>query len=220
MKIYIEANIGSGKTTFLTLLKNYKFKNLDLIQEPVDEWVELKDDNGIDILDNFYQDQVKWSFSFQMNSFISRAHRITENYTSNICLAERSVFTDKNCFASNCYETGKMNKIEWDIYTRWHAWLVQKFNLNADAYIYLRTEPEICLERIKKRSRTGESNIPLEYLQLLHNKHESWMKQENVPVLTIDTNKDFNNSTEMDNMVKMISDFIENNFNTKLQISI
>ena len=40
------------------------------------------------------------------------------------------------------------------------------------------TGPEISLERIKKRSRDGESNIPLDYLKALHERHESWLSSE------------------------------------------
>ena len=52
MLIYIEGNIGSGKSTFNSLLKDYlsKFESLELdarvILEPVDEWMETKDSDG------------------------------------------------------------------------------------------------------------------------------------------------------------------------------
>ena len=43
-----------------------------------------------------------------------------------------------------------MSSLELNIYNRWHKWLNNKFNANPDFYVYLRTEPEICLNRIKK----------------------------------------------------------------------
>ena len=42
MKIYLEANIGAGKSTLLTLLSECNFSNIKFIQEPVNEWEELK----------------------------------------------------------------------------------------------------------------------------------------------------------------------------------
>ena len=36
-----------------------------IILEPVDEWIALEDIDGINILEKFYGDQEKWSFSFQ-----------------------------------------------------------------------------------------------------------------------------------------------------------
>ena len=82
MLIYIEGNIGTGKTTFLNLLKNYieKFRDINLdarvVLEPVDEWMETRDSDGKNILEKFYSDQGRYSYIFQMNSFISRIKRI------------------------------------------------------------------------------------------------------------------------------------------------
>lgn len=41
--------------------------------------------------------------------------------------------------------------------------------------VYLRTSPEIVYERMKKRGRSEESLVPLEYLQQLHELHENWL---------------------------------------------
>ena len=43
-----------------------------------------------------------------------------------------------------------MNKIEYDIYCRWHDWLCGSFDVKPAAFIYLRVEPEVSYERIKK----------------------------------------------------------------------
>lgn len=54
--------------------------------------------------------------------------------------------------------------------------------------IYLRCTPEKCFERTKKRQREEESEIPLEYLTMIHNKHEEWFKTyPSDNVLIIDT---------------------------------
>ena len=78
-----------------------------------------------------------------MNSFISRVNSIynavvidsgnTENPPQqerdeltfsryDIVFVERSVFTDKYCFADMCHKSGKMNDIEYNIYNNWHSW--------------------------------------------------------------------------------------------------
>lgn len=196
MLVYIEGNIGSGKSTFLELLKRIlskkeKYGNISFITEPVDEWLQLNDHDGRNILEHFYEDQEKWSFAFQMNSFISRIHRIT-NEKSDINIVERSVFTDRYCFAKNCYESGKMTKIEYDIYCRWNDWLVDHFKVVPNGYIYLRTTPQICNERINGRNREGEDGIPINYLQKLHDNHDEWLRNnENVPVLEIDVSNNY-----------------------------
>ena len=215
MLIYIEGNIGSGKSTFARLLETYfNQTSKKIVQEPVDQWMQLKDENEVTILDNFYKNQDKWSFPFQMNSFISRVNLIDTTRKNNkdidIFFAERSVFTDKYCFAENLHESGKINKIEWEIYTRWHGWLVDNFNVKPDAYIYLRTDPKISFERIKKRSREGEDCIPLEYLEELHHKHEKWMADERtkMPVVTLDVTEDFTNDARMMDFVEEINKII------------
>ena len=66
--VSIEGNIGSGKSTLLSNLKNHFNKNNNhviFLKEPVDEWSNIKDENGITILEKFYSDQDKYSFHFK-----------------------------------------------------------------------------------------------------------------------------------------------------------
>ena len=223
MLIYIEGNIGSGKSTFVRLLSNYlqtfveKGFNPFLIQEPVDQWMMTFDSDGKNILDKFYEDQTRWAFTFQMNSFISRAHKIHEkrdlSQENQLLFVERSIYTDRYCFAANCYETNKMTQMEYDIYCRWNDWLSNQFKLRPNAYIYLKCDTNTNVERIAKRSRQGECNIPKEYLDNLHAKHESWMKAENdtnIPVLTLDVSTDFTDISKMDILFKEVEEFIVN----------
>ena len=232
IRIYIEGNIGSGKSTFADLLNKYieqyieKFKSLNLnakiIQEPVDEWMKQIDSDGHNILEKFYGDQDRWAFTFQMNSFISRAQKIqealndlksTESSLRPLLIVERSIYTDRHAFALNCYESGKMTKMEYDIYCKWNDWLSDKFNLRPTAYIYLKCNPNVNYERISKRSREGEENIPLEYLENIHKKHEDWMTKEKdnegIPVLTIDVTEDFTSDNKMDVIFNRIHEFIK-----------
>jgi deoxyadenosine/deoxycytidine kinase len=192
MLIFLEANIGGGKTSFAERLK--EFQNLlgfKIALEPVDEWLNTKDTSGKNILQHYYENPTKVSFAFQMNSFISRCKRLEdfEHHKTDIIM-ERSVYSDYHCFAKTCFENKTMTEMEYIIYKKWFEWLTKSFNIQSSGYIYIRTTPEECLKRIEKRSRNSECSIPLEYLQTLHKKHDDWLlKDENV--LVLDGNKNF-----------------------------
>jgi len=192
MDIHIEGNIGAGKSTLLNYLKDNLECNIS--QEPVGEWMKM------DLLDKFYKDIDRWSFAFQMNCFISRAHQVDQLPEGNN-LIERSILSDK-IFAQNCFENGNMDKTEFEIYTKWSDWLYKRVCKEIKNVIYLRSSPEVSYERIKKRNREGEETIPLEYLKQLHNLHDRWLMDNqdlNVLILDADTLKLDNN---IDNIIK------------------
>ena len=196
MNIHIEGNIGAGKSTLLNFIE----KNFDcnISQEPVDEWMNLRDGNE-NILDKFYKDIDRWSFAFQMNCFISRTHQVKQLPRNQVNFIERSIYSDR-IFAVNCYNSGKMNKIEFDIYERWSKWLASELCDKIDAIIYLRSTPEVSAERIKERSRKSEEKIPLEYLKKLHRLHDEWLlDNRDIPVLILDADKINYNSKKVIN---------------------
>ena len=58
-----------------------------------------------------------------------------------------------------------------------------------EAYIYLRYDPELCYNRIKKRGRESEKNIKLEYIKRIHELHEEKYKdaiKNNKNIIVID----------------------------------
>jgi len=200
---FIEGNVGTGKSTFLQKLKEV---GLDVIFEPVDIWTSIRNDNGKTLLEEFYNDQKRYAYTFQSIAFRTRVQNI-ENSKVNTVI-ERSIFTDRNVFAKTCYENGMMNEIEWNDYTSWFDWLATSFNINPKGYIYLRASPDISYDRIQKRSRSGEETIPFDYLNELHNKHENWLLDE-PNVLILDVNEDFeNNSGKLNDKIEKVLTFI------------
>jgi len=175
----IEANIGAGKSTLLAELQNLKFdKPHIVIQEQVKEWSNLKDNEGNDILSLFYKDKQKYSYIFQSYVLFSRLSQMIKTIKDNpntIIITERCHLTDLYVFAKSLYELNDINSIEWEVYNMWHKQLKELFKIEIKGTIYLNTKPETCYERIKKRSRNAEEGIPLEYLKLLHEKHNEWL---------------------------------------------
>ncbi len=201
---FLEGNVGTGKSTFLQKLKEL---GINVIFEPVDEWTSIKNLNGKNLLEEFYNDQKRYAYTFQSIAFRTRVKNIQNTDTNSV--VERSIFTDRNVFAKTCYENGMMNKIEWNDYTSWFDWLVETFGIKPKGYIYLRASPDISYDRIKKRNRSGEETIPFDYLKELHNKHEKWLMEE-PNVLVLDVNDDFEKDNgKLNDMIEKVMNFIE-----------
>jgi|TARA_B110000211_G_scaffold77917_1_gene91375 deoxynucleoside kinase len=196
--VSIEGNIGSGKSTFIKYLNKYAKTNVDCIhrdikyiQEPVDEWNNIKDSGGESILQKFYSNQEEYAFSFQIMAYITRLRKIIESidqFPNAIHICERSLETDKHVFAQMLYDDKKIKEIDWVIYNYWFSTFLDKCKTNL--IIYVNTTPENCHARVKLRDRLGESNIPLTYLQNCHTYHEKWIRHTKVNTLVLNGNTD------------------------------
>jgi deoxyadenosine/deoxycytidine kinase len=199
----IDGNIGSGKSTIVESLKS-KFKedylkndkvDFVFVDEPVDIWQAVTDEDGENILEKFYKDQTKYSFPFQMMAYISRLSRLKsvikrakKDYT--VIVTERSVFTDYEIFAKMLHDDKKIEEINYNIYKLWFNEFINELPFRG--VIYIKTDPTLCEERIKIRNRDGE-NIPLSYLEKCHDYHEKWissLKNKNNKIKIIDGNLD------------------------------
>lgn len=191
--ISIEANVGAGKSSFLKIFGNKWPDMFNVIYEPLDEWQEKYSDIDNNILGLFYGDIPRWGYTFQSNAFITRIQKYeNEKVENKINLTERSILSDHHIFAQMLYDDKKMNEIEWKLYQNWFGWLSDKFNAKPDAIIYLRCDPQIAYERVKKRARSEEDTISLEYLTRLSEYHDKWLLNEkNIPVKIVNVDEDF-----------------------------
>ena len=216
----IEGNIGSGKSTLLENLRTHYENNPNVIflKEPVDEWATIQDENGITMLEKFYKDQSKYSFAFQMMAYISRLNNLkktvemirqTKSNDKKIIITERSLYTDKMVFAQMLYDSGNMESIEFQIYLKWFDSFIEEFPVSK--IIYVKTNPEICHFRITKRSREGESIIPLEYLDNCDVYHEKMLSSTSIckSQLVLDGNTNiYDNHSELKNWILKIEEFL------------
>ena len=176
--ISIDGNIGSGKSTLmgeLEIIFNDN-KNIVFLKEPTKEWENITDENDITILQKFYENPSKYGFSFQIMAYISRLKIMKEEFDKNpnaIFITERSLFTDKFVFAKMLFDSGNIELVNYKIYLEWFNTFANEFPVKK--VIYVNTNPDICHQRIEKRSRTGESNIPIEYLQNCHKYHNNML---------------------------------------------
>ena len=66
--------------------------------------------------------------------------------------------------------------------------------LDLDLIVYLRADPKVSYQRMQCRGRNEESDVPLAFIQSLHNVYEDWLIEQkfgqiDVPVLVFDANK-------------------------------
>lgn len=212
--IMVEGNVGAGKSTFLKIINDAL--DVQIVYEPHTKWQNV---GGTNLLDCFYKETNRWAYTFQSYAFVTRVLE-TENFAkkhpNTTLIVERSVYSDRYCFARGCFEQGTMNALEWKLYQEWFAWLVGNYTQKPQGFIYLQTDPTVCYERMKKRNRTEESAVSLDYLTTLHKKHEDWLVKKididsfiaDVPVLVLECNNDFeNNVAEQEKHLEKISDF-------------
>ena len=155
--ITIDGNIGCCKTSILNYFhKNYKLA-IDL--EPVDSWTEY--------LANLYN-TTNSSYDFQIKVWVDRCW--IQEKTSMSVLMERSPYFIKNVFVRKAFEDKSISETEYDNINKLHKTTDDLWKPNG--YIYLRSDPEKCLQRIIKRGRFAEKNIQLEYIQSIHELHE------------------------------------------------
>ena len=191
--VSIEGNIGAGKTTLLKKLKK-SHPEWVYIDEPVDTWSEIKNEKGESMLEVFYKDRLRWSYTFQNCALLTRHQNIESSVIKardsgkvgrQIFLTERCLDTDYHVFTKMLKEEGSIDKLELDLYIRWLNQL-KSVATPLSAIVHVNTIPKICSERIKKRSRGGEEGISMSYLENL-SKHQSvWVDSTTIPVFKTD----------------------------------
>lgn len=237
--VSIEGNIGSGKSTLLANLKKHFNKNTNIVflREPVDEWAKITDEKGVTILEKFYGDQDKYSFSFQMMAYISRLKLLRDtirdiqmehtkflSYAANhnwelskptkyIIITERSLYTDKMVFAKMLYDSQKIEHVNYQIYLNWFETFADEFPVHK--IIYVKADPETCHKRIATRHREGEDNIPIDYLRSCSEYHDNMLDKTNSEYVCKDQlvlNGNYNiyeNNNILDDWISNIQQFIK-----------
>jgi deoxycitidine kinase len=236
--VSIEGNIGSGKSTLLANLKKY-FNNNNFViflREPVSEWSNIKDENGVTILEKFYEDQEKYSFSFQMMAYVSRLKLLKDTFDEiklriqklrSFCsdydcsgmktkkfviITERSLYTDKMVFAKMLFDTKKIEYINYQIYLNWFNTFSAEFPV--DKIIYVKANPEICHQRINIRNREGENNISIDYLKSCNDYHDKMLDREssecvcNSQLILNGNNNIYDNEHILSEWIQSIKEFI------------
>ena len=90
--VSLDGNIGAGKSTLLKACSS--LPGVTCVQEPVGEWLKLKNEHGESLLELFYKDKRRWGYTFQNAAILTRLKVINEALAScetPILITERSV---------------------------------------------------------------------------------------------------------------------------------
>jgi deoxyadenosine/deoxycytidine kinase len=215
--ISIEGDIGAGKTTLINTMRTM-YPNWHFIPEPIETWQNLKTVEGDNLLELFYKNKERYSYTFQNCALLSRALNIKQIIDKwkkdcdinpalakhNVFLTERCLETDFHVFAQMLYDDGCMNLVEWDLYKMWYNY-VKSQSYPLSGIIYVSTPPEICADRIKQRGRKGEGDIPIEYLENLDKYQKYWLNGESISVPLLEFVNYGNSPTNITTIINFIN---------------
>ncbi|MBU0471809.1 MAG: deoxynucleoside kinase [Nanoarchaeota archaeon] len=195
-RIGVVGNIGAGKTLVSRLISS--FFDFDLKEEVVNK----------EILDLYYSNMKKYAFPTQM-FFLSTRYQNMLKMEANprSAVIDRIMDEDVWIFSKQLMIQEDMSKKDYEIIKSIY------YNMTAsltelDLTIYLRTDPEVSKDRIRRRyeldpNRLNETSLidpNNPYLEQLHQRYEERFKEEKYKnLMIIDTNNlmlaDENNET-------------------------
>jgi deoxyadenosine/deoxycytidine kinase len=185
--ISVDGNIGAGKSTFLAALAE-AMPEVEVVQEPVGEWMTLKNAEGKSLLELFYDDKRRWAYTFQNCAILTRLRTIRDAIATTkkrVIITERSVLTDRYVFAEMLRTSGDIDELEWALYMKWFDAFAA--DLPIRGIVHLTTGVGTSAGRIVARGRHGEEHIPLDYLAALDDQHNRWLSTTDSPVVHIST---------------------------------
>lgn len=196
--VSVEAAIGTGKSTLLRLLAEEE-PTWHFVQEPVDIWQAV--DGKYNLLEAFYKDPARYSFSFQTYCVLSRIQAVEAALATcpagtPVMIVERSWFSDRHTFARMLIDSQKMSPMEAALYDQWYTFACKngpKFN----GHLYLEANAGTCMTRLKRRGRSEETAVTVEYQRDLIAHHESWLRTlDDGKVCRVNVDEDFLSGTE------------------------
>ena len=191
MIITIGGNIGSGKSTVIQEIQKLVQDVRKVFPEPIEKWGSW--------LDIFYTNPTKYAFPFQMKILYDFLY-FDEN-TPPVVVTERSPIDSLYVFGKTLVDSKTMTYMEYNLFKDY----VDSIGWKPNVYVYLKTSPTTCIERIKIRARNCETGIDEEYIKSIHQAYDNIV--EYLPgdtiVHVVDANK---NKTDVLESVKRILD--------------
>lgn len=176
--VTIDGNIGAGKTTLLELLRQRGHR---VILEPVESWAPY--------LESAYNRDAKGSLRLQLAVWLDRGLlQFKEgDGVQDYIFVERSNWFQLHTFIRLNHQLGNLDDLDLQLFTRMY---LDHVNWVPAAHIYVRTPPDVCIERVQRRARESEKKLMpnlREYLHGLHAAHEDTAAGLcGCPIITVD----------------------------------
>jgi deoxyadenosine/deoxycytidine kinase len=173
-RVFLEGNIGSGKSTVLAALKLNA--HIDCVPEPVQKWSCLRyssQGGTVNLLQRAYDFPLTDAFELQVhiNNTMIEAHETPlQKEGAKARVMERSLFSS-NIFIDLSYMSPSQRTVAKQMIEPYY----ELPHFQPDLIVHLQADPETCLERIQKRKRPGEDKVNLDYLENLNSKMTDWM---------------------------------------------
>lgn len=198
--IAVDGVVGVGKSTLMDIL--VKERELIPFEEPV---------MNNPILDKFYYDRKRYSFSLQVFFLNERFKHIKKASSVSGAVLDRSIYGDL-IFAKMLKDGGDMTGEEFHIYLDLFHNMIEHCK-PPKLMVYLEVSPEEAIRRIKKRGRAFELATEMEYWVNLNNEYREYFEQyDHSPVLKVNVDElDFEtNEKDKEYLLNLIDQALEN----------
>lgn len=177
--IAIEGPIGVGKTSLAKQISQ-EFGHALCLEKP--------DENPF--LNSFYENTQKYAFATQMHFVMQRSQQINMYFSDDLIekpIVSDFIFQKEDLFAELNLSADELNIFK-EIKTKFYETFPK-----PDLIIYLQASPKQIFERVRKRGRTYEDSISLNYLESVCEKYaEFFFNYSESPLLVLNVdNVDF-----------------------------
>jgi deoxyguanosine kinase len=190
--VVIEGNIGSGKTTLAHKLAEKWGTRLML--------EEFKDNP---FLPKFYQNPEQHAFALEL-SFLAERYHQKRDELNRTDLFRPGIVCDYSFGKSLVFARINLNEDEFELYQNLFQIILGRLP-KPDILLFLYCSPEKSLRQIKKRGRSYEQEITIDYLEQINQGYlEFFRQQTGIRIIILNTDElDFVEST--DDFTKIVS---------------